>query len=102
MLASLERLGLVVRRREMTPSYGDRRQRWVELTARGAGCLREARTLLMRALRRIVDEAICFGRHWDRVRRFYSTMDLEAYLDALRQHLGDTATLYYPWGHPDD
>jgi hypothetical protein len=27
---------------------------------------------------------------------------LESYLDVLRRDFGDTATLYYPWGHPDD
>jgi hypothetical protein len=27
---------------------------------------------------------------------------LEGYLRALRSDCGDTATLYYPWGHPDD
>jgi hypothetical protein len=27
---------------------------------------------------------------------------LESYLRVLRRDFGDTATLYYPWGHPDD
>jgi hypothetical protein len=27
---------------------------------------------------------------------------LESYLKSLRGRFGDTARLYYPWGHPDD
>jgi hypothetical protein len=27
---------------------------------------------------------------------------LESHLHVLRRDFGDTATLYYPWGHPDD
>ncbi len=27
---------------------------------------------------------------------------LEQYLDGMRRHYGDMASLYYPWRHPDD
>jgi hypothetical protein len=28
--------------------------------------------------------------------------NLESFLHVLRRDFGDTATLYYAWGHPDD
>jgi DNA-binding MarR family transcriptional regulator len=99
MLRSLERLGLVTRRR---PDYGDRRQRQVNLTERGRTCIRDARRMLMRAVGRMVCEAICFGRHHDAGRRLVRLDTLEGYLGALREYFGDAATLYYRWGHPDD
>jgi DNA-binding MarR family transcriptional regulator len=97
MLASLEALGLV----ERTKDY-DKRQRIVTLTARGVDCLRRARRLLLRGVQRIVCDAICFGRSRDPQERFIHMEKLESYLDVLRRHFGDTARLYYPWGHPDD
>ena len=99
MLQSLEQLGLVTRRR---PEYGDRRQREVHLTERGWTCIREARQTLLRAVGRLVCAAICFGRHRDPGRRLVSLDTLEGYLKALQTYFGDGATLYYPWGHPDD
>jgi hypothetical protein len=53
-------------------------------------------------VRRIVFEAICFGRHRDANARFWRMATLESYLEGLRRDFADTATLYYPWGHPDD
>ena len=99
MLQSLERLGLVTRSR---PDYRDRRQRKVSLTERGRTCIREARRALLRAVGRMVCEAICFGRHRDPSRRLVRLDTLEGYLLALRKYFGDAATLYYRWGHPDD
>ena len=99
MLKSLEALGLVSRRR---PPYGDRRQREVSLTERGLACIRDAQQALLRAVRRLVCVAICFGRHRDADCRFHHMEMLENYLSAMRSHFGDGATLYYPWGHPDD
>jgi DNA-binding MarR family transcriptional regulator len=97
MLAALEALGLV----ERTRGY-DKRQRVVTLTARGIDCLRRARRLLLRGVQRIVCDAICFGRSRDPQERFVHMQALESYLLVLRRDFGDTATLYYPWGHPDD
>jgi DNA-binding MarR family transcriptional regulator len=97
MLAALEKLGLVSRRRAL-----DRRKRVVELTERGIDCMRRARRLLLRGVRRIVWDAICFGRHRDPNQRFLHMQQLESYLMVLCHDFGDTATLYYPWGHPDD
>ena len=99
MLQSLERLGLVARRR---PEHGDRRQRQLSLTERGRACIVDAYRALLRAARRLVHEAICFGRHRDPSQQFVHLDTLESYLSAMRRQYGDRATLYYPWGHPDD
>ena len=100
MLGALEKLGLVTRR-VATPG-GDRRQRWIQLTARGVESIGKARRLLLGRVQRLVYEAICFGRHRDATHRLIHMDQLEAYLRVLRKSCGDTATLYYPWGHPDD
>jgi hypothetical protein len=50
----------------------------------------------------LVCAAICFGKHRDPDQRLNHLATLESYLSALRTHFGDGATLYYPWGHPDD
>jgi DNA-binding MarR family transcriptional regulator len=99
MLASLEKLGWVNRRRD---EHGiDRRQVWVRLTEAGLSCMTKAFKMLRRASWRLVHEAICFGRHRDRSAQFVRTERLEGYLSGMRQHYGDAATLFYPW-HPDD
>jgi DNA-binding MarR family transcriptional regulator len=100
MLGALEQLGLVTRRH--CPRGDDRRQRWVKLTAHGVESIRKARRVLLRRVQRLVYEAICFGMHRDPIKRLIHMDQLEGYLRVLRQNCGDTATLYYPWGHPDD
>lgn len=99
MMQSLEKAGLV--RRERAP-VGDRRQIWVSLTRQGERCIRKARRVMLEAVKRRVLVAICFGRHGDADARFRHMDKLESYLSALRRRFGDRATLYYPWGHPDD
>jgi DNA-binding MarR family transcriptional regulator len=98
MLRSLETLGWIQR----TQSLHDRRQREVSLTEPGRGRIRTAYQMLFRAARRLVDRAICFGQHRNRNARFRHMATLEEYLDGLRRSYGDMASLYYPWGHPDD
>jgi DNA-binding MarR family transcriptional regulator len=98
MVRSIEALGWVSRER----CRDDRRQIWVRLTEIGARCIREARRALVRAVLRLVCEAICFGRHRSAEARFQAIVHLEDYLRALRTNFGDTATLDYPWGHADD
>jgi DNA-binding MarR family transcriptional regulator len=98
MLRSLEALGWVQRTR---PFY-DRRQREVILTDLGRGRIRTAYKTLFRAAQHLVDRAICFGEHRNGNARFWHMTTLEGYLDAIRRHYGDIASLYYPWGHPDD
>ena len=97
MLASLEALGWVVRRR----SEGDRRQRLVTLTATGRQRIAMAFKMLRRASWRLVRQAICFGKHRQPSAQFVHTQQLESYLQGMRTEYGDTATLSYPW-HPDD
>jgi DNA-binding MarR family transcriptional regulator len=99
MLQSLERLGLVSRER---PQHaGDRRQRLVTLTTAGIERVASAYKMLVRAAKRLVYEAICFGRHNDPGARFVHMVQLESYLRGMRTHYGDIASLSYPW-HPDD
>jgi len=99
MLRALEGLGLVARWRELE---WDRRQIRVALTEAGERCIQWARKIMQRAMRRMVYEAICFGRSRNRDARLRHMETLESYLWALRERFGDTAGLYYPWGHPDD
>jgi len=99
MLKALETIGLVARARE---EGGDRRQIRVWLTEAGQGCILEARSVMLRAMRRLVYLAICFGQHRDANKRLLHMDTLEGYLRSLRSTFGDAATLYYPWGHPDD
>jgi DNA-binding MarR family transcriptional regulator len=97
MLGALEVLGWIVRE---VPDF-DRRQRVVKLTAKGQAGFKDAYRLLVRSVRRLVYEAICFGHHRDLTQRWADMDQLESYLLVLRD-LGDTATLYCPWGYPDD
>jgi DNA-binding MarR family transcriptional regulator len=99
MLQSLEGLGLV---RRQVPEDGDRRQREVFLTDKGLQCLREAYRVTVRWVLRFVIEVIGYGSRRDRDAWAGRLMVLESYLDALRRYTRDRATLYYPWGHPDD
>jgi DNA-binding MarR family transcriptional regulator len=74
MLRSLEDLGLITRE----PPPSDRRQRHVKLTASGGLRLASAHSLLVRAVRRLVYEAICLGRHRDPEQRWMRMAELEA------------------------
>jgi DNA-binding MarR family transcriptional regulator len=97
MLRSLERIGLVARRRFQR----DRRQFWVELTQAGRERFRDAAQSLARASTRLLCIAICFGQDRDREERFRHMSEYEHYLDAIRLQYGDRAWLPYRW-HPDD
>jgi DNA-binding MarR family transcriptional regulator len=99
MVRALEGLGLVERWREQ---YGDRRQVRVGLTAAGERCILKAREVMLPAVRTMVLRAICFGKHRSANARFVHMETLESYLKSLRGRFGDSARLYYPWGHPDD
>jgi DNA-binding MarR family transcriptional regulator len=99
MVRALEGLGLVRRWREQ---FGDRRQVLVELTEAGERCIRKAHKVMLPAVRTMVLRAICFGRHRSGDARFIHMATLESYLTSLRGRFGDTAGLYYRWGHPDD
>ena len=101
MLRGLEERGMV-RRERPRERYEDRRQRHVSLTELGRACLCKVRRWMKRGLARIVLHAICFGKHDDVDAQFEHMDTLESYLRVLREHFGDRASLYYPWGHPDD
>jgi DNA-binding MarR family transcriptional regulator len=98
MLKSLDALGLT----ERTRCRFDGRERVVTLTAAGLERIRRAGHVILRAVARLVPQAICFGKHRDPNARLLHTEELESYLQGLRHDFGDHATLYYPWGHPDD
>ena len=97
MLRSLEQLGLVSRER----CECDRRRVWVELTEAGHARLRDAARCLVRALKRLLCMAICFGRWRDPRERFQHMSAYESYLGLIRRDYGDSAFLVYPW-YPDD
>src|SRR5579862_9776316 len=99
MLRSLEALGLVSCRR---PDAGDKRQRDIRLTDLGLQRIRMAHKMLTRAAKRLVYQAICFGKHRDKDAQFLHLFELYGYLRSMREHYGDAATLTYPLGHPDD
>ena len=99
MVRALVGLGLVKRWREQD---GDRRQVRVWFTEAGERCILRAHELMLPAVSRIVYRAICFGEHRSADARFVHMDTLESYLRRLRRRFGDTAGLYYPWGHPDD
>ena len=99
MLRALEALGWVYRWRE---DDWDRRQIRVALTEAGERCILRARKVMLPAVKRMVHRAICFGQQRSADARFIHMATLESYLSGLRTRFGDTARLYYPWGHPDD
>jgi DNA-binding MarR family transcriptional regulator len=99
MVRALEVLGLVKRWRERD---GDRRQVRVWLTDAGERCILKASEVMLPAVSRMVYRAICFGRHRSADARFRNMETLESYLKSLRGRFGDSAGLYFPWGHPDD
>jgi DNA-binding MarR family transcriptional regulator len=98
MVASLEKLGLLTRRRL---PFGDQRQRHLELTKAGLECIAAAHQALKCASKRLLCMAICFGKDRDPDERFLRMCELESYLNAIRTCYGDPARLVYPW-HPDD
>jgi DNA-binding MarR family transcriptional regulator len=98
MLRQLEKHKLVIRRR----CEVDGRQVRVWLTWLGWQRMKATQRWLLRAVRRLVLEAICFGKHRDAEARFWNMDTVESYLRVLRSDFADRATHYYPWGHPDD
>jgi hypothetical protein len=74
----------------------------VKLTEAGLRCIRTAYNVLARASMRLVYIAICGWNNRDREKQLDHMFKLECYFDGIRYHYGDTATLYYRWGHPAD
>jgi DNA-binding MarR family transcriptional regulator len=100
MLASLEALRIVSRTRHL----GDRRQRWVTLTAAGRARIRRAVYELdvLGSSQLAVDSALG-GERWHDVDThcFVEMGKLDDLLSRVRTGFADFATLDYPW-HPDD
>jgi DNA-binding MarR family transcriptional regulator len=100
MLASLEALGVVTRAR----LSGDRRQRWVTLTAAGRGRIRRAVYQLdsLGSSQLAVNSALGGKRWYDfDSHGFFEMAKLDEMLSRIRSAFADFATLFYPW-HPDD
>ena len=103
MLASLEQLGLVRRRR----SLDDRRQSIVALTRRGCTLIRKAKRIFIGsgwaqlALDTAFDVGHPGGLWCDDFHCFREMDTLEGLLWRIRHTFGDFARLHYPW-HPDD
>jgi DNA-binding MarR family transcriptional regulator len=99
MLAALERLGWVTRVKDLVC---DRRQRIVRMTEQGKARMVAARRVVLRSVERLVTGAICFLDPRDPGERLVNMDCLEGFLRVLRRDFADRATLYFPWGHPDD
>ena len=103
MLASLEELGLVMRKAHPC----DRRQRFVALTAEGRSRITSAHRQFTRSgwAQLAVDSALCdrYANHlWcDEAECFHRMGSLEAPLNRIRRAFHDRATLDYPWS-PED
>ena len=97
MVRSLEALGLVTRE-----VAGDARTRTVTLTEKGTRVVRAALHVVLRTVDRLVTNSLCHGYHLRRDRRLVAMATLEDALWTFRRDFGDRATLYFPWGHPDD
>ena len=93
MVRSLERRGWVSRRRDPT----DTRTWRLSLTEDGEQVIRAARRLLLRAMQRLVNDAICVPERPDRDYRFDALCRFTGFLDAIRFSFDDRATLQYWW-----
>ena len=93
MVRALRERGWIARRRDSE----DRRTWTLLLTPSGEEVIRGARRLLLRAVERIVNDAVdlpwCRGRN----HRFSALDSCTYYLDTLRHRFADRATLEYPW-----
>jgi DNA-binding MarR family transcriptional regulator len=101
MLASLEQLGLVHRKR----SRDDRRQSIVALTRLGCTLIRKAKRLFIGSGWAQLALDTAFGQPgnlwWDDFHCFRRMDTLEGLLRSIRDTFGDFAVLRYPW-HPDN
>jgi DNA-binding MarR family transcriptional regulator len=93
MLRALLERGWVERHR----APEDRRTWRVSLTRSGEQVIRAARRLLLRAVQRIVHDAIGVPGRAGPDHRFNALYTCTGYLDAIRDHFADRATLDYPW-----
>jgi DNA-binding MarR family transcriptional regulator len=99
MVVSLEKLGLVQRRR----SQADRRQVHLQLTSAGRARIRRATSALIGsgAVQLAVDVALAGTGFYDESFCMTEMAQAEWTFDRIRLTFRDVARLYYPW-HPDD
>lgn len=99
MLQSLEKLGLIERRR----SVHDKRQRYVALTDDGLSRMESILGDLVDSdfISFAVDCALGESRWYDEGHCLVEKDAAQSMLTRLRRAFGDFATLVYPW-HPDD
>jgi DNA-binding MarR family transcriptional regulator len=94
IVRALEKLGWM----ERWPHILDRRTWLLALTARGEQVIREARRLLLRPAERLMDDALHqLSSRQGRVGRWERLGKADGPLVLVRVHLGDPATLDYPW-----
>ncbi len=98
MVASLEEIGLVACERDCS----DRRQRVVRLTAEGLRAVSQAtRSLVSSGAVTLALECLLSPRWFSPSDCLIAFDGFQAFMDRVRDGLGDTATFYVGW-HPDD
>lgn len=95
MVRALRERGWVARRRDPE----DRRSWRLSLTPEGEQVIRAARRLLLRAVERLVTDAICTRWYRGPDHRFTALITCTQYLGAIRYRFADQATLEYLWWH---
>ncbi len=101
MLKSLEGLGWV----ERGPGpHRDTRTRMVRLTATGVALLKRVLEAVLASgvVKFVVDTSLSMGQFWHEGRCLVERDRTEGILRRIREDFGDTASIYYPWDHPDD
>jgi len=93
MVRAMRERGWLARRRDS----GDLRTWSLSLTLSGEQVIRGARRLLLRAVERIVNDAICLPWLRGRAHRFNALLNCTQDLNAIRRHFADHATLDYLW-----
>ncbi|HXX70637.1 MAG TPA: MarR family winged helix-turn-helix transcriptional regulator [Polyangiaceae bacterium] len=93
MVRALRELGWLARHRDPE----DRRTWNLLLTPSGEQIIRRARRLLLRAMERIVNDAICLPWLRSRAHCFDALLTFTGYIDRIRYGFADRATLEYLW-----
>jgi len=93
MVRALRERGWIARRRDPA----DRRAWTLTLTPSGEAVIRGARRLMLRAVERIVNDALCLPWRRSRNRAFSAVNGCMHYLDTICRCFADRATLEYPW-----
>jgi len=99
MVRALEALGFVVR----TRSPYDKRQIRLSATPTALARMNAADEWSICSYLELAFDSAVAGEHWyDEFEVLLKTEQLEMILKRIRETFRDTASLYYPYGHPDD